>query len=107
MNNYKIEFSFNWNNKLNCNVFTSIRLLNWNKYRTGRLYDIYLKKEFIKSAYLVEIRTFKLSSLDDFICLLDTGYVKKTTIDIIRKMYKTNEFDDSKEFMLLFFKTLN
>lgn len=107
MNNYKIEFSFNWNNKLNCNAFTSIRLLNWNKYRTGRLYDIYLKKEFIKKAHLVEIRTFRLSSLNEFVCFLDTGYDKKTTVDIIRKMYKIEESDDSKEFMLLLFKTTN
>lgn len=37
-----IDFSYNWNGKLNCNSFTTIRLANPNKYQIGLDYLVKL-----------------------------------------------------------------
>ncbi len=44
MNDNKIKFSFNWNNKLENKAFTTIRIHNPNKYKTGNMYEIELNE---------------------------------------------------------------
>jgi len=90
----EIAFSYNWNNKLSCNCFTTIRLMN-KKYIVGETYQIVLKKKAIKIAEVVEIRNFKLSSLNEFIARLDTGYSKSDCEQIIRSMYRNIDFEQT------------
>jgi len=40
----EIKFSQNWNGKLHCKYWTTIRLWNQNKYKAGGLYRIYWKE---------------------------------------------------------------
>ncbi len=87
--NYQtINFSYNWNGKLNNKAFTTIRLHNPNKYKVGNKYDIELKNQPKGIAQLKEKRVLSLNQLNEFVCYLDTGYSKAETISIIKRMYK-------------------
>lgn len=88
----KISFSFNWNNKLENKAFTTIRLLQQEKYRTEETYLITLKLKELFQAKIIEIKPFWLKDLNEFIAHLDTGYNKKECIEIIKKMYPNVNF---------------
>jgi len=88
METSKIQFSYNWNNKLDNKAFTTIRLHNPKKYIIGNVYDIEIKENPKGKATLHEIRTLKISQLNDFICYLDTGYNREQTIKMLQRMYK-------------------
>lgn len=101
-----INFSYNWNNKLNCKFFTTLRLTNYNKYRTGLVYEIQLNNQSIKHARIVEIKVFPLDKINDFISGLDTGYNKEETIKIINRMYPETINNVDKSFMLILLETV-
>lgn len=84
----KIGFSTNWNKKLNCDYFTTLRLANPKKYEVGKTYQIELNEKPIFLAQIVEIKTLKMYDLTPFQCALDTGYNKPETMQIIRNIYK-------------------
>lgn len=101
-----INFSYNWNKKLDCNCFTTIRLENYNKYKTGLSYQIHLKNEFIKVGKIVEIKVFPLDKINEFISRIDTGYSKEETIKIINRMYPDTINNIDKSFMLILLETV-
>lgn len=102
MNDNKIKFSFNWNNKLENKAFTTIRLHNPNKYKTGNVYEIELNETPKGTARLQEIRVLNLWQLNDFICYLDTGYNKEQTLNMLQRMYKNIDPNTAKfDFCLL------
>ena len=83
-----IKFSSNWNNKLNNKAFTTLRIHNEHKYKVGSSYSIILNSETKGTARILEIRRLRLDQLNEFICHLDTGYCKASTITILERMYK-------------------
>jgi len=95
-----IKFSYNWNNKLNCNCFTTIRIAN-NKYKVGETYDIYLKDKLLFKAQIIEIKPFRLDQINEFIARLDTGYSKQETTEIIKRMYKNPNVDKLNFYLIL------
>jgi len=87
-----IRFSFNWNNKLDCKAFTTIRLMNDEKYCVGEVYHIYMEEkgkvaQFLGTAELKHKRRESKSELDAFTCYLDTGYSAAETRKILDRMY--------------------
>lgn len=90
MNEEILSFSTNWNNKLDCDVFSTIRLGSA-KYFKGNKFKVVLKNETICQAKVVEVYWFKLAQLTDARAWLDTGYDKEKTTEIIRTMYKNTE----------------
>lgn len=98
-----IRFSYNWNNKLHCQAFTTLRLHNPRKYQVGKKLDIYLREKtkwtFIAQGEIKEIKTFKASKINDFIAFLDTGYNREECLKIIQRMYKTE--DPEMDFILI------
>lgn len=82
-----INFSTNWNNKLDCNCFTTLRLKNDKKYQLNHTYRIDLKKKPFKKAEILEIKSIYFIQINEFIARLDTGYSAQETKDIIKKMY--------------------
>jgi uncharacterized protein YqfB (UPF0267 family) len=96
----KIDFSYNWNNKLNCKVFTTFRLQN-QKYREGERLEVYLKKEYLGVAEVVSCATLTLNQVTEGVALIDTGYPLDEFKKIIRRMYKTA---DREYFNLMFLK---
>lgn len=100
--NYEIlNFSYDWNKKLYCNFFTTIRLENPNKYSTGKKYRIFLKNLHIKDAEIVEIKTIKIDKINNFIAGIDTGYNIETCIEIIKKMYPKSNWNTQKIYFIL------
>ena len=78
MSAQSIQFSFNWNNKLNNDCFTTIREHNPNKYAVGKTFDILLKtKDGYNTCYapadVIEIRRIKGKDINEFITRLDMG----------------------------------
>lgn len=82
-----IDFAYNWNNKLDCKAFTTIRL-SGRKYAVGQEYNIKLKGEAKGKAVCVDIKRFTLDHLNEFIALLDTGYDKAECTALIKNMYR-------------------
>lgn len=73
----KISFSFNWNNKLENKAFTTIRLLQPDKYRPGETYQITLKLKELFQAKIIEVKPFWLKDLNEFIAILTPDTTKK------------------------------
>lgn len=97
----KISFSFNLNNKLDCKPFTTIRLLQPDKYRTGETYQITLKLKEVFQAKIIEIKPFFLKDLNEFIAHLDTGYNKEECTEILKKMYPNVNFQHKQLSLIL------
>lgn len=99
-----IKFSYNWNGKLNCDSFTTLRLHNPLKYCAGHIYDVWLvqgkENKEIGQFVAVEIRQLKLSALNNFIAYLDTGYSVEKAKEIIQRMYPKHD-DPYLDFILL------
>lgn len=101
----KIEFSYNWNNKLNCMAFTTLRLFN-KKYTIGQTYTIKLNGVDICKATIVDIKPIRLEQVNNYIAYLDTGYNREKCIDIIRTMYKNSNINwDTQQLMLILLNT--
>ena len=92
-----IKFTYNWNNKLKCNYFTTMRLANPEKYKVGNQHKILFLENGVYRDYgigeIVAIRNLRLHQLNIFICGLDTGYSVDQTKQIIYKMYKNRIAD--------------
>ena len=82
-----IRFSYNWNGKLACQAFTTIRPASA-LYETGERYQIFLKDEHLFDAVIIEKRRFPVSKINDFVAYLDTGYNAEECKKIINRMYK-------------------
>lgn len=87
-----VEFSTNWNNKTDCDAFTTLRL-DSDKWKVGTQVNIFLKKVFKKRCEIKAIRRLYLKELNDFICYLDTGYDRAETIKLLQTMYKNKNIN--------------
>lgn len=97
----KITFSTNWNNKLDCKAFTTLRLRNDSKYVPGQTYSIYHKDSYWGKAVIRSISHFYLKDLNNFIAYLDTGYSKEECAAIIQKMYPKVDFANKQLSLIL------
>ncbi|WP_020531435.1 hypothetical protein [Flexithrix dorotheae] len=91
----QINFSYNWNRKLNCKYFTTVRLKS-EKYQIGRVYDINYSQgshlEKIMTAEIERIFPFFLKDWKD-VFSLDTGYDPLDSKTLIMNMYKNKEIN--------------
>lgn len=102
----EIKFTYNWNNKLHCKCFSTIRISN-NKYKVGEKYEIHLKNSKLFEAVIKDIQYFKPYDLTEHQARIDTGYSCKETINIIRKMYGNKMDVDKTTFMLITLENCN
>ena len=86
-----IKFNHNWNNKLDCKCFTTVRLKYDAKYFVGAKFSVDFKGKFF---YVIvrDVRHFMLKDLDLFTAMLDTGYSTFEFRNIIRTMYPRIDF---------------
>lgn len=100
----EIVFTYNWNNKLNCKAFTSIRISDY--YTVGYQYKVTLKsgKESTElgTAIVVSVREFWLDQLNEFISYLDTGYDVDQCREVILRMHPEVNFEKKKLRLILF-----
>lgn len=97
----ELGFSYNWNNKTNCNCYTTIRIYNPEKHKPGILYNILLKGIHQHYARIVAIKPFFLNQLNPFISHLDTGYSVEECRNIIIKMYPKVNFEQKRLVLVL------
>jgi hypothetical protein len=89
----EVRFTTNWNNKLQCHCFSSIRPWNPGKYTPGTRYLIRFVDKTNEDkidpfeAVLVTGHSFDLDRVPEITAALDTGYSREETINIMRKMY--------------------
>lgn len=81
-----LKFSYNWNGKLYCDSFTTIRLTNY--YNIGDIITIDLKNECIDTGKIIGKIETRIEKLTELVCQLDTGYNRAQTIGILKSMYK-------------------
>lgn len=93
MGKKELEFSFNWNRKLDCKVFTTLRLSD--RYELGDEIDIYLKNRRLGKAKVISKHKFKIGEITELVAGIDTGYSKKECIQIIKRMYGKAVSNDS------------
>ena len=96
----QIDFSYNWNNKLNSDAFTTFRVSN-SKYVIGQSYKIFLKKQYVKDCTIIDIKRIKLDQVNNFIAYLDTGYSVEEFTSLVKKMYPWAGVDQLYDFILL------
>ena len=71
--NERLEFTQNWNGKLNCDSFTTMRLHNPIKYCVGAVKQVYLKGIWKGNARIIDVKRIHLSDINQFTAKLDTG----------------------------------
>jgi len=90
----KLSFQYNWNNKLRCRCFTTLRLRNDEKYYKGAVYEVDLQGYPKGKAKAVDVKYLTLDKINEWIARLDTGYTAKETRELIRKTYKNKPHID-------------
>ena len=98
-----LNFSYNWNNKLDNKMFTTIRLSD--RFIVGDVVQVYCKGKRLNNAQCVTKKIMLLSELDEFTASLDTGYDLKATKTILHKMY-TDKNWDTQPIIIYLFKSL-
>lgn len=100
----KINFSYNWNNKLYCKFFTTFRA--WFDGKPGDVYTLTLKNEPINQVQVVEVRAVLLKDVNQFVAGLDAGYTVSEFVNMVKTMYKNKNIDfETHKFKLILFKT--
>lgn len=97
-----IKFTTNWNNKLSCSAFTSLRLHNPTKFIVGREFSVMLNGRKMGTATLVTKYTLRVNQLNNYICYLDTGYNLQQTIGILEKMHSGINLETARFDLCLF-----
>lgn len=100
-----IEFSFNWNGKLDCKSFTSIRVHNDRKYITGNIYHVILKRNKVTEydyghAKLIDKKVFRLRDLTEWMSHIDLALNKEEGIKKILEIYKWATIDTQFDYLL-------
>lgn len=88
-----IRFSYNYNNKLSCKIFTTLRLKDVRKYQIGRSYRIELKAgkfgyKTLCYATILDIKVVMIDRISEFMAGIDTGYSANVTRTMMMNMYK-------------------
>jgi hypothetical protein len=92
----RITFTTNWNKKLDCSAFTTIRLED-QIYQKGKNFEVF-EKGHLKGVFcIVHLSVFKLNQLSEAMAYLDTGYNKEKTTNIIKKIYDKRAPDWDKQ----------
>jgi hypothetical protein len=99
----QINFSKNWNNKLDCTAFTTLRMPN-PRYQVGQLYEITLHDENKGFGKIIAIDYINLADITEYIARLDTGCCAEECKDIMRTIYPTVDFTQQQLAYLLLVK---
>jgi hypothetical protein len=104
-----ISFSYNWNNKLFCNCFTSFRIYDEREHIPGKYFDVNLYfKTKLQTPFVAELVCVDLTDLlhcPRNFAFIDTGYNIFEFNKMIHKMYKNKlQYIELQTFAILTFK---
>jgi len=83
----QLNFSYNWNKKLDCKMFTTLRLSN--RFSVGDKVFVTLKNIEHCNAICRGKKKLFMKDINEFIAGIDTGYSVEECQDILKKMYST------------------
>jgi hypothetical protein len=83
-----IDFSYNWNNKLYCDVFPTYRIENPSKYKPGKIVVIQCKGQIMGVCEIISVKPLQPEKVTDEVAYLDTGYDRAEFLKLIHSMYK-------------------
>ena len=103
------KFSVNYNKKINCDYFTTLRLANPYKYKVGVKHKIKLHERGVIRDYgtaeIIEVKTIRMHQLNTYICGLDMASTVDEAKTIIYTRYKNLVADVNLEnFYLVLYK---
>ena len=84
----RLEFEENYNNKLNCDCFTTIRLHHPVKNAIGAIKHVYLKGVWKGDAKIMYAATIRLDQINRTMSKLDTGLLPGECRRLIKSLYK-------------------
>lgn len=84
----RLEFEENYNNKLNCDCFTTIRLHHPVKNAIGAIKHVYLKGVWKGDAKIMYAATIRLDQINRTMSKLDTGLLPEECRRLIKSLYK-------------------
>lgn len=100
-----LHFTHNWNNKLDCKAFTTIRIYNERKHVKGARFNIILKRTENKGMGVIhDVKPFLLAQLNSFMSYLDTGYPVEQCRNIMERMYSKMDLTKTKFALILIVK---
>lgn len=99
-----IKFSYNWNRKLDCRAFTTIRIYNSAKHYRGQGVRIVLNNQYIGEGLIYDVKLFYLHQMNEYMAWIDTGYSVQEAQNIIRRMYPKINFETQRLAMILIVK---
>ena len=88
-----LKFTSNWNNKLACPAFGTVRLDNEEKYGLGRRFQVWLNGRELGRARVVSYKRFHFDTLNDALAYLDTGHDAAYLRAVLGKMYPLTAWD--------------
>ena len=103
-----LDFSNNWNGKLNCFSFTTIRS-NSNKYKIDDEVVVRLKNIIYCKVILIKIRTLSINEIiEEGIHITDTGLNNHEFYELLKSFYSKKIWWKNKEtkMNILFFKKI-
>lgn len=96
-----LDFSTNWNNKLLCPIFHTLRLSG--RFNVGDRVEVYLKSRLLGVAECVAKTHYpNFGGINPDLCYLDTGYNAQKTLGILQQMYQQVDFQTQAIYGYLF-----
>ena len=96
-----IKFNRNWNGKLACDIFTTIRIHSPYKYKVGEIYkqETHIRKDCEASSLVqcLHISTYNLEDIPNPIFYTDCGMNKVDAIKMMETMYSKYNINIHKE----------
>ena len=94
----KIKFCHNWNNKLNHDIFTTIRKYTEEKYLyyndlIGAKFEIVLNNQKIGEANLIDIDICEFQNIPKGLLHIDSGIINNYEIEDLFKKFGINKED--------------
>ena len=86
----RLDFNENWNGKLNCQCFTTIRLHNPIKNCVGAIKQIYLKDRNKGDAKIMHVSRITLDQINLPMAKLDSGLLPDELRAKLRELYKSH-----------------
>lgn len=82
----QLKFSTNWNNKLDCQCYTTLRLSG--DFQIGETVEVWHQKRFMHHGKIIDKKVINMDKINEWIAFIDTGYSRQECIQILRRMYK-------------------
>lgn len=96
----ELEFSHNWNGKLDNQAFTTLRLTNF--YEIGEWVNVRLDIKSFGPHLIIGKKALRADALNEWIAWLDTGYCLADTRNLLNNMYKKRGGIKDHETMVLY-----